>query len=81
MTSGPTALSGPIGSQLGRDMWTERVVTFKPVNGKVTELPEHVVADFSNDQKLAYFYAIGVQTGKLPDDVARKVNSAQIIIQ
>ena len=47
----------------------------------MTELPEHVVADFSNDQKLAYFYAIGVQTGKLPDDVARKVNSAQMIIQ
>ena len=62
-------------------MWTERVVTFKPVNGKVTELPEHVVDDFSNDQKLAYFYARGVQAGKLPDDVARKVSNAQMMIQ
>ena len=58
-------------------------VTHKPTHvvSEFCKLPEHVVADFSNDQKLAYFYAIGVQTGKLPDDVARKVNSAQMIIQ
>ena len=73
MTSGPNALSGPIGSQLGRDMWTEPVVRFKPVKGKVPELPRHVVDDFSTDQKLAYEYSHCVQTGEMPKDLACKV--------
>ena len=54
-------------------MWTEPVVRFKPVKGKVPELPRHVVDDFSTDQKLAYEYSHCVQTGEMPKDLACKV--------
>ena len=63
VTKGPESLSGPVGSTLHHDIWTEPVVSYSAIPGKVTALPEEVITDLSRDQLLAYRYAIAIQTG------------------
>ena len=57
VTKGPDSLSGPVGSTLHQNIWEEPVVCFKPLSGKVQELPADIVKDLSRDQKLGYRYA------------------------
>ena len=56
-TAGPDRLSGPIGSQLHKDVWTEDVAKFAPIPGKVPTIPPEVVQKLSRDQQLAYKYS------------------------
>ena len=69
VTKGPDSLSGPIGSTLHQDIWTEPVVSFASIPGKVPDLPVDVVSDLSRDQYLAYKYTKAIQTGIMPDDL------------
>jgi hypothetical protein len=69
VTKGPEKLSGPVGSTLHLAIWEEPVVCYRPLAGKVVELPPAVVADLSRDQNLGYRYCIAVQTGHMPDDL------------
>ena len=47
-------------------------MAFKPLPGKVQDIPEKVVKDLSRDQVLAYTYAKAIQTGIMPDDLVSK---------
>ena len=69
VTKGPDSLSGPVGSTLHQDIWTQRVVAFHPIPGKVADLPVEVVDDLSRDQLLAYKYAKAIQSGNMPDNL------------
>ena len=69
VTKGPDSLSGPIGSTLHMDIWTDPAITFKPIPSKVPDLPEEVIKDLSRDQLLAYKYAKAIETGVMPDDL------------
>ena len=71
-TSGPDRLSGPIGSLLHEDVWTQPVAKFAPIPGKVPTVPEEVVTKLSRDQKLAYRYSHAVQSGIMPDDLVNQ---------
>ena len=73
VTKGPDSLSGPVGSTLHQNIWEEPVVCFKPLSGKVQELPADIVKDLSRDQKLGYRYAHAIQSGIMPDDLVGQV--------
>ena len=72
VTISPEHLSGPVGSQLDRDIWESPVVMFPQMNGKVIQIEESVVADLSQDMRICYGYAIGIQTGNMKESVAVK---------
>ena len=46
-----------------QDVWTEPLVIFTAVPGKVPELPVEVVKQLSRDQALAYRWAHAIQSG------------------
>ena len=64
------SFTGPIGSSLQEDVWTEPVIVFAPVAGKMPDLPEKVVKKFSRDQVLAYKWGHAIQSGQVPDSLA-----------
>ena len=57
------SFTGPIGTSLQQDVWTEPLVIFTAVPGKVPELPVEVVKQLSRDQALAYRWAHAIQSG------------------
>ena len=63
VTKGPESLSGPVGSTLHQDIWKDPVVSFTPIPGKVSVMPEEVVKDLSRDQLMIYRYAQAIQSG------------------
>ena len=63
VTKGPESLSGPVGSTLHQDIWKDPVVSFTPIPGKVSMMPEEVVKDLSRDQLMIYRYAQAIQSG------------------
>ena len=71
-TSGPRSFTGAIGTCCAKDVWSESVVAFEPVPGHVPEIPTELVASLSNDQQLLYRLARAVQTGDVPEAVARQ---------
>lgn len=71
-TSGPRSFTGAIGTCCAKDVWSEGVVAFEPVPGHVPEIPTELVASLSNDQQLLYRLARAVQTGDVPEAVARQ---------
>ena len=73
VTKGPDSLSGPVGSTLHQNIWEEPVVNFKPLAGRVPELPDIIVKDLSRDQNIGYRYAHAIQSGTMPDDLVAQV--------
>ena len=71
-TSGPRSFTGAIGTSCAKDVWNKAVVAFEPVPGHVPEMPTELVTSLSHDQQLLYRLARAVQSGSVPETVARQ---------
>ena len=70
VTKGPGSLSGPLGSTLHQDNWKDPIVSFKPIPGKVSVLPDEVLKDL-----ILYRYTLAIQTG-----APKQLSSSELIL-
>jgi len=73
-TTSGTTFSGPIGQNLGRDIWTNNTVAFEPISSGLILPPDNIIKDLSTDQRLLLEYIRGVDSGAVnPKFVHRKI--------
>ena len=72
-TSGPDAFKGKIGQYVAKYVWTEDIVNFLKVKGKMPTLSKEQLKDISRDQRLVYHLGHALQSGVVPDWLATAV--------
>jgi hypothetical protein len=64
--------SGPIGQQLGQDLYKSDPVDFLPVSTTVVRPPDEIVRDLSNDQRLLLEYLLGISSGEIDENYIKR---------
>ena len=72
-TSGPDSFKGPLGQACCGDVHLLDVVQFVPIATTLPDLCETVWKDLSRDQQLLYRYTKAIESGTVPEDLARQV--------
>jgi hypothetical protein len=69
--SDPESYSGPIGKAItDKDLRLKPVVKFKKVKGRIVQLPNDVIANFTGDQKYFYEICLSIRRGVVSNSLA-----------